>query len=78
VDSVSQCADHGDLAHAVRAGLMRPNDVHELGAVIAGKAPGRTSPEQLTIADLTGVAVQDMQIAKAVHRACRQHGMPLP
>jgi len=71
VDSVSQCADHGDLAHAVRAGLMRPDDVHELGAVIAGKAPGRTSPEQLTIADLTGVAVQDMQIAKAVHRACR-------
>jgi ornithine cyclodeaminase len=71
VDSVSQCADHGDLAHAVRAGLMRPNDVHELGAVIAGKAPGRTSPEQLTIADLTGVAVQDIQIAKAVHRACR-------
>jgi len=71
VDSVSQCADHGDLAHAVRAGLMQPNDVRELGAVIAGTAPGRTSPEQLTIADLTGVAVQDMQIAKAVYRACR-------
>jgi len=72
VDSVSQCADHGDLAHAVRAGLVRPIDVRELGAVIAGKADGRTSPEQLTIADLTGVAVQDAQIAKAVHRACRQ------
>jgi ornithine cyclodeaminase len=71
VDSVSQCADHGDLAHAVRAGLMRPGDVRELGAVIAGTAAGRTSPEQLTIADLTGVAVQDMQIAKAVYRACR-------
>ncbi len=70
VDSVSQCADHGDLSHAVRAGLIRPDDVRELGAVIAGKAPGRTSPEQLTIADLTGVAVQDVQIAKAVHRAC--------
>ena len=71
VDSVSQCADHGDLAHAVRAGLMRTSDVSELGAVIAGQAPGRTAPEQLTIADLTGVAVQDMQIAKAVHHACR-------
>jgi ornithine cyclodeaminase len=71
VDSVSQCADHGDLAHAVRAGLIRPNDVSELGAVIAGTAPGRTSQDQLTIADLTGVAVQDMQIAKAVHHACR-------
>jgi ornithine cyclodeaminase len=71
VDSVSQCADHGDLAHAVRAGVIRPNDVRELGAVIAGTAPGRTSSGQLTIADLTGVAVQDIQIAKAVHRACR-------
>ena len=71
VDSVSQCADHGDLAHAVRAGLIQPEDVRELGAVIAGKARGRTSPEQLTIADLTGVAVQDVQIAKAVHRACQ-------
>jgi len=69
VDSVSQCADHGDLAHAVRVGVIRPNDVRELGAVIAGKAPGRTSPEQLTVADLTGVAVQDVQIAKAVYRA---------
>jgi ornithine cyclodeaminase len=69
VDSVSQCADHGDLAHAVRAGVIRPNDVRELGAVIAGKAHGRTSPDQLTIADLTGVAVQDVQIAKAVYRA---------
>jgi ornithine cyclodeaminase len=71
VDSVSQCADHGDLAHAVRAGVIRPNAVRELGAVIAGTAPGRTSSDQLTIADLTGVAVQDIQIAKAVHRACR-------
>jgi ornithine cyclodeaminase len=71
VDSVSQCADHGDLAHAVRAGLIQPNDACELGAVIAGRAPGRTSPAQLTVADLTGVAVQDVQIAKATYRACR-------
>jgi ornithine cyclodeaminase len=71
VDSVSQCADHGDLAHAVRAGLIQPTDARELGAVIAGRAPGRTSPAQLTVADLTGVAVQDVQIAKATYRACR-------
>lgn len=70
VDSVSQCVDHGDLAHAVRAGLMQRSDVVELGSVISGKAPGRTSPQQITIADLTGVAVQDVQIAKAVYHAC--------
>ena len=70
VDSVSQCAAHGDLAHAIRAGLMQRSEVCELGAVISGKAPGRTSPQQITIADLTGVAVQDVQIAKAVYRGC--------
>jgi ornithine cyclodeaminase len=71
VDSVSQCVEHGDLAHAVRAGSIRRTDVRELGAVISGQAPGRTRQEEITIADLTGVAVQDVQIAKAVYRACQ-------
>ena len=41
----------------------------ELGNVISGKAPGRTSPEQITVADLTGVAVQDIQIATVVYKS---------
>ncbi len=38
----------------------------ELGNVVAGRAPGRTSEDQITVADLTGVAVQDIEISKAV------------
>ena len=34
--------------------------------MLAGEAPGRTAPEQVTVADLTGLAVQDVQAAKAV------------
>ena len=47
-------------------------DLIELGDVIAGHQPGRISDEQITVADLTGVAVQDIQIAKAVHEALLQ------
>jgi ornithine cyclodeaminase len=42
------------------------DDVVELGDIISGKKTGRTSDSQITIADLTGVAVQDIQISKAV------------
>ena len=41
----------------------------ELGEVIAGKKEGRTSNDQISVVDLTGVVVQDMAIATAVFRA---------
>lgn len=68
-DSISQCLLHGELHHAVAEGLVRRDSIVELGSVIAGDMPGRESDDEVTIADLTGVAVQDIQIAKAVYRA---------
>jgi ornithine cyclodeaminase len=65
-DSLSQCVERGEIAHAVRSRCVRPEDVVELGAVIAGMAPGRLSEEDITVADLTGVAVQDIEIARTV------------
>jgi ornithine cyclodeaminase len=59
----------GEIAHAMRQGLIEEEELLELGNVIAGKSPGRTSDDQITVADLTGVAVQDIQIAKAVYEA---------
>jgi ornithine cyclodeaminase len=66
VDSVSQCADHGELAHALSTHNITIERVHELGRVIAGDAPARVHADQITIADLTGVAVQDIAIATHV------------
>jgi ornithine cyclodeaminase len=64
VDRVTQCAAFGELRHALDAGLFRADRVHaELGEVVAGVKPGRTTPEQITIADLTGVGFQDTAIA---------------
>ncbi len=64
-DSIPQCLVRGEIHAAIAAGAMRPEGVVELGNVISGKA-GRRSPEDITLADLTGVAVQDIMIAKAV------------
>lgn len=64
VDRLTQCAAFGELRHALDAGLLRPDRVHaELGEIVAGVKPGRTTPQQITIADLTGVGFQDTAIA---------------
>jgi ornithine cyclodeaminase len=64
VDSRAQCAQYGDAAPALAAGYVRLEDLVELGELIAEPARGRSSDSDITIADLTGVAVQDMAIAE--------------
>lgn len=66
VDRFAQCAAFGELKHALDAGLLTRNDVHgELGALAAGRKPGRTREDEISIADLTGVGFQDTAIASA-------------
>lgn len=67
-DSVSQCIDHGECFHAVKAKLIAESSILELGDVIKNPAIGRTREDQITVADLTGVAIQDIQIAKMVNQ----------
>jgi ornithine cyclodeaminase len=71
-DSIEQCLSRGEIFKALQANLIKKENLIELGDVIAGQKSGRTSDEQITVADLTGVAVQDIQIAKAVHKALNQ------
>jgi ornithine cyclodeaminase len=47
---------------------LESGEVRELGKVIADPALRRTADSQITVADLTGVAVQDIQISKAVYQ----------
>jgi ornithine cyclodeaminase len=67
-DSIAQCADHGDLAVALASGDIALHRVRELGTVLANPEFGRTSDSQISIADLTGVGVQDIVIATHVMR----------
>ena len=65
-DSLAQSLDHGEFAHARAAGLIGPGDCVELGVVLSGQSPGRRSADEITIADLTGVATQDIAMARSV------------
>ena len=68
-DSISQCLERGEIHQALKTNSIEESALIELGSIIAGDIVGRTSNDQITIADLTGVAVQDIQIAKAVFAA---------
>ena len=69
VDSRAQCLDHGEAGWAVRAGLVDADALVELGTLLA--APVAFRPDDIVVADLTGVAVQDAEIAKVVWRGLR-------
>ncbi len=78
VDILEQCAEIGELQHALAAGLMRCADVHaELADVVAGRRPGRTRADEITIFDSTGTALQDVAVAVVVDKKARAAGRGL-
>ena len=68
-DSISQGQSRGEIYQALKSGVLKREDIVELGNVIDKKELQRSSDEQITVADLTGVAIQDIQISKAVYEA---------
>jgi len=72
-DSVEQCLTRGEISQAMNAGVLKKEDVAELGDVIVHEKLHRSSEDQITVADLTGVAIQDIQISKAVCQALFSH-----
>jgi len=75
-DSIEQCRVRGEIFHALEAGVLVDSDVVELGNVIAHPQLRRASDSQITVADLTGVAVQDIQISKAVYEVLAANRRP--
>jgi alanine dehydrogenase len=76
VDNLEQCATFGDLHHAIKAGLMRREDVRaELGEVVAGRKPGRGSNDDVVIFDSTGTALQDVAAAAVVYQRAKEQGV---
>ena len=76
VDIVDQCAFIGELHHAIASDLMTKQHVHaELGEVIAGTKPGRTSSNEIIIFDSTGMALQDVITAATVYKKAVDKGV---
>jgi ectoine utilization protein EutC len=75
-DRLDQCLRLGEIHHAVAEGVLDAARVHgELGELAAGLKPGRTSDEEITVADLTGVGVQDAAMADLVMAAAVEAGV---
>lgn len=69
-DRVFQTERYGNLHHAIVAGVFKPEQMYgELGDIAAGRLPGREQADEITVADLTGVGVQDAAIAAVVVEA---------
>ena len=66
VDSIAQAQSRGECYQALKVGLIKNENLIELGNAITNKNYHRQTENEITIADLTGVAVQDIQITKAV------------
>jgi ornithine cyclodeaminase/alanine dehydrogenase-like protein (mu-crystallin family) len=71
-DQWEQASAGGELSGAVEAREVSRDEVTDLGAVLIGAAPGRGSAEEITLFDSTGLAIQDLAIARAVYRRWRE------
>jgi ornithine cyclodeaminase len=80
-DSLEQArVESGDLVAAMEQGVIRWEDVHELGEVVAGRHPGRTGDAEITLFESQGVAMEDVAVAvRLVARAReRRVGTEIP
>lgn len=74
----AQGARHiGEAQHAIVEGLIKESDIVQLGAVINGSHQGRTSEDQITLFDGTGVGLQDLAVAAAVIELACEQGVAL-
>jgi alanine dehydrogenase len=70
-DEWAQASHGGELTGAVEEGRIAREDVRDLGAVLAGEAPGRSGQDAVTLFDSTGLAIQDLAVAAAALEALR-------
>jgi ornithine cyclodeaminase/alanine dehydrogenase-like protein (mu-crystallin family) len=75
-DDWEQASHGGELAAAVEAGLVRREQVTELGRVLTGAADGRRSADEITLFDSTGLAIQDLAIAGAAYAKRAELDLP--
>ncbi len=73
-DEIEQSITIGETQHAISAGLISSSDITTLGEVINKTHPGRTSEEEITLFDGTGVGLQDLAVASTAARLAEEQG----
>jgi ornithine cyclodeaminase/alanine dehydrogenase len=75
-DSTSLCLSSGETRNAVQAGIIRPEDIHgEIGEILLGRKPARENPDELTIFDTVGMAIQDIVTAAMLYKGALEKGL---
>ncbi|MFT6916815.1 MAG: alanine dehydrogenase [Motiliproteus sp.] len=74
-DEVAQSLSIGEAQHAIAAGLIHADQITPIGAVINGTHPGRSSNEEITLFDGTGVGLQDLAVASVASKLAEQQGL---
>lgn len=75
VDSREQAFQSGESQYAMELGLIDVDSVAEIGEILAGMRPGRTSTEEITIFDATGMALQDIVTADLALKRAEERGL---
>ncbi|MEO0497704.1 MAG: iminosuccinate reductase BhcD [Pseudomonadota bacterium] len=76
-DEVAQSISIGEAQHAIAGGLIDEADIAQLGAVINGTHAGRTSNDEITLFDGTGVGLQDLAVAASVVALAADKGVAI-
>jgi alanine dehydrogenase len=77
-DEWEQASAGGELANGVEAGIVKREDVTQLGDVLTGDSSWVRSDDEITLFDSTGLAIQDLGIVQAVYEAWREGGVAAP
>lgn len=76
IDDLHQATGGGEINVALAQGELRETDLHaSLGEIVAGLVPGREGDTEITVFDSTGLAIQDVAVARVVYEAARAKGL---
>jgi alanine dehydrogenase len=77
-DLINQARITGEIVEAIAGGAISEQSLHAtLGEIVAGLKPGRESGTEITIFKSTGMAIQDVAVAKTVYEMARERGLGL-
>ncbi|AWB57581.1 iminosuccinate reductase BhcD [Colwellia sp. Arc7-D] len=74
-DELAQSITIGEAQHAIASGLIKDTDIVSIGDVINGVKPGRTSDDEITLFDGTGVGLQDLAVASVAAALAEEKGL---
>jgi len=77
-DEIAQSITIGEAQHAVASGLIGEGALTAIGEVINATHPGRSSDDEITLFDGTGVGLQDLAVASVAARLAREQGLVTP